>query len=1341
MFKPEQPKLFFWNNQNLFSNNYLEHRLPNTDLWKEQKEKISDVFDVIKKAYNETKTLKLGPGEEAGLEDKFIRPVLQALGYEWDVQPTTKRGLKKKRLDYALFKDKASLTDARKEKDNLVRFFKHPVTILEAKYWGRRLNDADPKDTLDKRDPTAQTVKYLDDVYHASESRIQWAILTNGKHWRLFYYKAASRSGNFFEIDLEEIISREDKEKFLYFYLFFSRDALIPDSVTGRKWLDQHLKGTEEYAVRVSTKLKDLIFDKVFEGLAEGFVHYRMSELSIAKETEDSRKDIFKGCLTLLYRMLFLLYAESRNLLPVEDSYGKVSLSKLRKDIDNDIKTSGLDKMSKRSYVYWARLEGLSGIIANGDPALNVPVYNGGLFETLKDSFLSLHKMPDPFLAEAIKLLTVDIEGEYIDYSSLSVRHLGDIYEGLLEFHVQIAEEEMAEVKEKGKLLWKKASELKEDKVIGRKQIGDVYIENSKHERKATGSYYTPHYIVEYIVKNTVGAVLDEKLKSADKLLTELEDATKALRKQSAPVSVKGYKSKIREIEDKIFDSIFGISVLDPAMGSGHFLVHTVDFISDRIVSFLAGYPENPVIRKIHELRDEILAEIKRQGVRIDESKLTEVNLIKRMVMKRCIYGVDLNDMAVELAKLSLWLDSFTLGAPLSFLDHHLKCGNSLIGTNIEELEKALTGHLFAINLEPLKRAIRDMIFVSDLPDATVEQVRESYKKFGEANRGLEGYRILLDMLVVEHFGLSDAKKMLVSDFDKIDLNNLHASISRLPDKDRRLIESAEAITKEKKFFHWEIEFPEVFYEKTAAFGQKIDKKENSGFDCVIGNPPYDVLSELEQGKEVEADKKFFEHQPTYISAIGSKLNLYRLFSSLSLNLLKNKGAHGFIVPMALLADKQSKPLREFMLKNNYIKAIEAFPQKDDPSNRIFADAKLSTCIYILNKQEISLFKIRIHTGKEIDESSTLLQLNLSLIREFDRENLSIPSYPNMTTKDFMVALKLNKVSKDIKLKQFAQSQQGEVNLTEHSDFFTNKSRGQVILRGAHVNRYEFQEEPKQGVPVYLDVNKFLDAHSNDTKAYDYKYIRIGYQRGSAIDNWRRIIATIIEKDNFCSDTINYIVNPKEYDLFSALALLNSSLWEWRFRLTSTNNHVNSYEIDSMPMPPISFTTPEKERKKFFKEAVKLYERSKYDDVIKWAEYELAMGRNDTIHDFLAYLAEQMIEMNKAKNEESKGFLKWLEREIGAEIDALTNKTAIKDYHEYDFDHLLEVLKKNKNKISVDPSNRKSQELLEKHFSKSMTVLKPLKEKIKATDELIDEIVYKLYGLTPEEIAIVEGKG
>ena len=118
-----------------------------------------------------------------------------------------------------------------------------------------------------------------------------------------------------------------------------------------------------------------------------------------------------------------------------------------------------------------------------------------------------------------------------------------------------------------------------------------------------------------------------------------------------------------------------------------------------------------------------------------------------------------------------------------------------------------------------------------------------------------------------------------------------------------------------------------------------------------------------------------------------------------------------------------------------------------------------------------------------------------------------------------------------------------------------------------------------------------------------------------------------------------------------------------------------------------------------------------------------------------------MIEMNKKKNEETKGFLKWFEREISAEIDSLANKTAIKEYHEHDFNQLLEVLKKNRNKISIDPSDRKTQELLENQFAKSISILEPLKARIKATDELIDEIVYRLYGLTEEEIKVVKKGG
>ena len=146
-----------------------------------------------------------------------------------------------------------------------------------------------------------------------------------------------------------------------------------------------------------------------------------------------------------------------------------------------------------------------------------------------------------------------------------------------------------------------------------------------------------------------------------------------------------------------------------------------------------------------------------------------------------------------------------------------------------------------------------------------------------------------------------------------------------------------------------------------------------------------------------------------------------------------------------------------------------------------------------------------------------------------------------------------------------------------------------------------------------------------------------------------------------------------------------------------------------------------------------------FDKILDWVDAELKEGRSDTSHDLLAYLAEQMIEMHKAKNEEIKGFLKWLEREIGVAVEELTNKTAIKEYHSHYFEQFLEVLKKNKKRLSIDPSDRKKQELLEQGFTKSMSVLGPVKANIDATDELIDEIVYRLYGLSGEEIGIVNG--
>ncbi len=909
----------------------------------------------------------------------------------------------------------------------------------------------------------------------------------------------------------------------------------------------------------------------------------------------------------------------------------------------------------------------------------------------------------------------------------------------------------MAVVKEKGREVYIPLAEARKKKLKvaktpdGQERIvptGEVYLENYKQERKATGSYYTPDYIVKYIVQHTVGPLLSEREEKLARVMEQIGKLRQKMQRAQATDTIRAYRSQFDTLERQAKDTLLDIKVLDPAMGSGHFLVEAVDYISDRVVEALNAYPDCPLLKEIERIRQDIVGGLEKNGIRIDQEKLTDTNLIKRMVMKRCIYGVDLNPMAVELAKLSLWLDSFTLGAPLSFLDHHLKCGNSLIGAKVAEVREHLATTLFGSQFAGLLSATQLMRDVGKLTDSTFAEVQESVSLYERANLALAPFKGMLDLWVSDYFGNKGAQDFLAHSGE---VDKLFKDHHLLDTRDQKLVQEAKKLSRQKHFFHWELEFPEVFYDKA--------KKDNPGFDAVVGNPPYDVISAKEQGRSidiVESEKKYFESIKDYTESIGEKLNYYRLFVNLSINSLKSGGMHGFIVPLALFGDKQARNLRKHLLFSSQILQIEAFPQKDDPQNRIFPDAKLSTCVYVLQKTSPSKqFYVRVHPGKEILESISLLWIHPEEISKFDPENYSIPSYPWCNRNDFEIALKLEINTNHNKLGSFAPSKQGEVNLTTHKKFISdNPADGQIILRGAHVNRYELAEIQKQGIPQYLMVTKFLNSFKKspgrNIKADDHKLNRIGYQRGAGIDNWRRIIATTIEAGNFCSDTINYISNPNKYNLNFILGILNSSILEWRFRLTSTNNHVNSYEIDSLPIPKISFATPETERRQLVDESIAQYQRyletQDQQPVLDFTAQCLAATpeQSDVIHDLLAHLAQQMLDLNKAKQEEVKGFLHWLEHEIGTGIDSLTNKTTIKDYHNTDFEKLLAVLKKNKHRLTIDPSSRAFHDRLEKEYIHSLSKLTPCKQKIQLTDRLIDQIVYQLYGLTNDEIKTVE---
>jgi hypothetical protein len=343
------------------------------------------------------------------------------------------------------------------------------------------------------------------------------------------------------------------------------------------------------------------------------------------------------------------------------------------------------------------------------------------------------------------------------------------------------------------------------------------------------------------------------------------------------------------------------------------------------------------------------------------------------------------------------------------------------------------------------------------------------------------------------------------------------------------------------------------------------------------------------------------------------------------------------------------------------------------------------------------------------------------------------------------------------------------MNETSHIKFLSEDSKsGPLIFRGGNIQRYTFLDESKQGRDLFLNEHAFL-SHHKVGKVEHVRVQRYGYQRKAALDNWKRLIASPLPANVYCFDSISYFIDEGNKSLFF-LSLLNGQLLEWRFGVTSTNNTVSTDEIGSLPIRRIHFTTAKKDRSYLLKKFKKLYQEYLFNNkILLVTEYvdqllpkdeegkffafkENANGaeeKSDVVHDFLAFLAEEMIRLNKEKQTELKRYLTWLEKKarITEGIDSLPGKTTIKNYlgdyqkneSEAPFEEILKVLQKNRNKIGISLNQASFVSELKKEYEASLAKLIPIKKTLAATDTLIDQVVYKLYGLTEEEIKIVEG--
>jgi hypothetical protein len=734
----------------------------------------------------------------------------------------------------------------------------------------------------------------------------------------------------------------------------FRRDAFLPGATDPRPF---HLRALEQghfWEEKVARDLSELVFERVFPDLARGLAGNDPDAPSIlsAKYLEEVRN----GALILLYRLLFVLYAEDRNLLPVSDRrYEDYGLrAKVREDVHARIDKG--DAFSSTAGNYYGHMKGLFRAIAKGDAALGLPPYNGGLFEPSAAPILVRAELPDSVIAPVIHALSRrKEEGRkvYINYRDLSVQQLGSIYERLLEFQL-------------------------------RADGGAIIVWPNVFARRGSGSYYTPDELVSLIINRTIGPLIDERLRAFERQANRLARASHSI------------AARLQDLAK--FDpasAILDLKICDPAMGSGHFLVSLVDYLADRILATIAeseskeavewGDYVSPLGARILAIRSQIEKHAEEEKWVIEDGQLDDRHILRRMILKRVIHGVDKNPMAVELAKVALWLHTFTVGAPLSFLDHHLKCGDSLFGEWVRPVMDKIVkwgGELLINNaLQRAQGSARGMSAIENLTDAEIAEARQSASLFSEVAKvtaPLASFMSLIHALEWLSLGDKDDKAAVRAWLDgvfgdPVAVATGDQTVTRPPaeqtsflapampnkqksllgvvprtDRDREtasrfaaLLSRAKTLIVEENFFHWQVAFPGVWtaWENVERVG---------GFDAVIGNPPWDriKLQEVEwfaarkpdiakaetgakrktliEALEKAKDPLFKDYErATARAADGLRMartcgefpllsagdvNIYSLFVEKAFRLAKADGMVGLLTPSGIASDKTAAP-------------------------------------------------------------------------------------------------------------------------------------------------------------------------------------------------------------------------------------------------------------------------------------------------------------------------------------------------------------------------------------------------------------------------------------------------
>lgn len=774
----------------------------------------------------------------------------------------------------------------------------------------------------------------------AQRQGVPWLIILRGSQLRLYPAQpnlGVGRKGlaeTYFELDLA--LLTDEASGFLP--LVFSAEALAPNGST-----HEILAASMQYAVALGDRLRDRVYDEIVPSLSMAVAGQLKA---VGRRLDRATLDqAYQLTLRIFFRMLFQAYAEDRKLLPYRENprYDR-----------NALKTVALDLMDNPEQVFdpestslWDDLCQVWRVIDKGDKAWSVPAYNGGLFSSDPDlhpegALLETLRISNDVIGPVLKALLIDsgdgIVGA-IDFRSLSIREFGTIYEGLLESSLGIADTDLALDKENR---WFPAKAR--DTVVAKR--GAVYFHNTSGQRKGTGSYFTPSFVVEHLLERSLDPALDEHLQSIARQLEAGDQAGAGTR-------------------------FFDFRVADLAMGSGHFLTSAIDHIETRMAAFLAEHPIPGVTAELARLRAAA-----KEAMGPDAVEPETTSLLRRQIARRCIYGLDINPIAVELARVSIWIHTFVRGLPMSSLDHNLVCANSLtgIGSMSEALDALVPDRNGGATLynavldKALEEARELLVNVGNAAEATRQEAQHAARTAKKAREAAGQAKLLFDAAVLLRLG-----------HDELVKGHSATEIAESAAKPK-----AQALLRPLMPAHMPFLFPEVFL------------REQGGFDVLVGNPPWeevmveepkfwlrvspgllglspaelkktiaglrrnrdDLIPELEQEIENAAALRQVLLSGPYPGLGTGDVDLYRVFAWRNLQLLSARGRFGVLFPRSLLNAAGNAEWRKQAMAAGELEVVTA----TNAANWMFesVDVRYSIAMVVLGRNAKPSAEVRI---------------------------------------------------------------------------------------------------------------------------------------------------------------------------------------------------------------------------------------------------------------------------------------------------------------------------------------------------------------------------------------------